>query len=97
MEEEAIPSTIYQLQIRLAALEKRDLQPHLIRYWLTPPDDPQREATIGAICQVYRQAPERVKQGERTISTDELTGVQAAYAQASRTAAGSGKSGATRI
>jgi transposase len=44
---------------------------------LTPPDDPQKEATIGAICQVYRQAPELAKQGERTMSTDELTGVQA--------------------
>ena len=30
-----------------------------------------------ATCQVYEQAPERVKQGERTVSTDELTGVQA--------------------
>jgi DDE superfamily endonuclease len=49
----------------------------LIRYWLTPPVDPQREESIGAICQVYRQAPELVKEGERTISTDELTGVQA--------------------
>jgi transposase len=49
----------------------------LIRYWLTPPVDPQREATIEAICQVYRQASERMKQGERTMSTDELTGVQA--------------------
>jgi transposase len=44
---------------------------------LTPPVDPQREETIGAICQVYRQAPDRAKQGERTMSTDELTGVQA--------------------
>src|SRR5512143_2897344 len=26
---------------------------------------------------VYRQAPERAAQGERTLSTDELTGVQA--------------------
>jgi len=49
----------------------------LIRYWLTPPVDPQREATIEAICRVYRQAPELVKRGERTVSTDELTGVQA--------------------
>jgi hypothetical protein len=49
----------------------------LIRYWLTPPDDPQREATIETICQVYQQAPELAKQGERTVSTDELTGVQA--------------------
>jgi transposase len=49
----------------------------LIRYWLTPPEDPQKEATIGAICQVYQQAPELAKEGERTMSTDELTGVQA--------------------
>jgi DDE superfamily endonuclease len=44
---------------------------------LTPPADPQKEATIGAICQVYRQAPDLSEQGERTMSTDELTGVQA--------------------
>jgi len=44
---------------------------------LTPPADPQREETIRAICQVYRQARERAKQGERTMSSDELTGVQA--------------------
>ena len=62
---------------RRSSVKKRDLQPYLIRYWLTPPADPQREATIGAICQVYRQAPERATEGEQTISTDELTGVQA--------------------
>jgi hypothetical protein len=28
-------------------------------------------------CQVYEQAPERAKWGERSVSTDELTGVQA--------------------
>jgi transposase len=44
---------------------------------LTPPADPQKEETIGAICQVDRQAPDLTKQGERTMSTDELTGVQA--------------------
>jgi DDE superfamily endonuclease len=44
---------------------------------LTPPADPQKETIIGAICQVYRQAPELAKEGERTMSTDELTGVQA--------------------
>jgi transposase len=49
----------------------------LIRYWLTPPDDPQREETIKSVCQVYEQAPSLAEQGERTISTDELTGVQA--------------------
>lgn len=29
------------------------------------------------ICSVYQEAPSRTEQGERTISTDELTGVQA--------------------
>lgn len=49
----------------------------MIRYWLTPPADPHKEATIRAICGVYREAPALAKQGERTVSTDELTGVQA--------------------
>src|SRR3989440_824127 len=60
-----------------ACVKKGDLKPHLIRYWLTPPADPQKETAIGAICQVYRQAPEVAKEGERTMSTDELSGVQA--------------------
>src|SRR5437868_10583491 len=59
------------------SLKKRDLQPHLIRYWLTPPQDPQRDDTIVAICQVYHEAPVLAEQGERIMSTDELTGVQA--------------------
>ena len=33
--------------------------------------------TITAICTVYHEAPARAEQGERTVSTDELTGVQA--------------------
>ena len=49
----------------------------MIRYWLTPPEDPQREETIKTVCTVYEQAPSLAEQGERTISTDELTGVQA--------------------
>jgi hypothetical protein len=32
---------------------------------------------VAAVCQVYQQAPERHAQGERTVSSDELTGVQA--------------------
>src|SRR5205085_3675430 len=51
--------------------------PHLIRYWLTPPQDEHREGTIKEVCAVYTQAPQLAEQGERTISTDELTGVQA--------------------
>jgi DDE superfamily endonuclease len=49
----------------------------LIRYWLTPPNDLQREETIKQVCTVYEQAPRLAEQGERTVSTDELTGVQA--------------------
>ena len=44
---------------------------------MTPPQDPEKEETIAEICQVYRQAQELAKEGERTMSTDELTGVQA--------------------
>jgi hypothetical protein len=44
---------------------------------LTPPVDPHREETIVAICQIYQEAPGLAEQGERTVSTDELTGVQA--------------------
>ena len=39
--------------------------------------DLQKEASIGEIRQVYRQAKDVAKEGERTMSTDELTGVQA--------------------
>jgi transposase len=35
------------------------------------------EQKIGDINALYRQAPELAQQGERTVSTDELTGVQA--------------------
>jgi hypothetical protein len=48
-----------------------------MRYWLTPPQDPEREEQVKAICIVYEEAAERTKQGEMTVSTDELTGVQA--------------------
>jgi hypothetical protein len=48
-----------------------------VRYWLTPADDPAFEAKVVDICTTYQEAPARVGQGERTVSTDELTGVQA--------------------
>jgi hypothetical protein len=57
--------------------QKGGLQPHRFRYWLTEEADEQREEKIVEGCQVYAQAAERAKQGERTISMDELTGVQA--------------------
>jgi transposase len=60
-----------------SAAEKRGLQPHRFRYWLTAVPDAERDQKIREGCQVYAQAPIRAKQGERTISLDELTGVQA--------------------
>jgi transposase len=53
------------------------LKPHLFRYWLTKVPDEQREEKIKEICEVYTKAVERAKQGERTISQDEMTSVQA--------------------
>lgn len=44
---------------------------------MTEEADEQREEKIVEGCQVYAQASERAKQGERTLSMDELTGVQA--------------------
>jgi transposase len=44
---------------------------------LTSVTDEQREEKIIEGCQVYARAPARAKAGERTISMDELTGVQA--------------------
>jgi transposase len=49
----------------------------LIRYWLTPPADAQFDAKVTDICTLYQTAPTRAAQGERIMSTDELTGVQA--------------------
>jgi len=47
---------------------------------LTPsPNEPEseRDQTIRAVCAVYHHAPARAQTGERTISIDEMTGVQA--------------------
>jgi hypothetical protein len=44
---------------------------------LTPGNDPDFDEKVADVCQVYRDAPERHEQGGRTLSTDELTGVQA--------------------
>lgn len=49
----------------------------MIRYWLTPPQDDQLPEKITAICSLYQAAPALAAQGERILSTDELTGVQA--------------------
>ena len=49
----------------------------MIRYWLTSEPDSQFDEKIADINTLYRQAPALAAQGERTISSDEMTGVQA--------------------
>ena len=44
---------------------------------MTPPDDPDFDVKVADICSLYRAAPELAERGERVVSTDELTGVQA--------------------
>jgi len=54
------------------------LQPQRIRSWLTPPsDDAHFDARVADVCALYRAAPALAEHGERVVSTDELTGVQA--------------------
>ena len=48
-----------------------------MRYWLTPVPDEQFEEKVEDINSLYRQASELTEKGERVMSTDELTGVQA--------------------
>jgi hypothetical protein len=57
--------------------QKGGLQPHRFRYWVTEvPDVPREEKRVEG-CEVYASAPQRAKQGERTMRLDELTGVHA--------------------
>jgi len=48
-----------------------------MRYYLNPEPDPQADEKIADINQLYQTAQERAKRGEVTVSTDEMTGVQA--------------------
>lgn len=48
-----------------------------MRYYLTPEPDPQSDEKIADINYLYQTAQERAERGEATVSTDEMTGVQA--------------------
>jgi hypothetical protein len=48
-----------------------------VRYWLTPVYDEHFDEKVTDINTLYRQAPELTEKGERIMSTDELSGVQA--------------------
>src|ERR1700681_606493 len=53
-----------------------DLKPHRFRYWLTPKPDPAFDAKRADICEVY-QAAAGADERHRTVSIDEMTGIQA--------------------
>jgi hypothetical protein len=63
--------------MRRGCSKSADLQPHRIRSWLTPAADADRETKIADVCGVDRSAVERAQDGQRTVSTDELTHIQA--------------------
>jgi transposase len=53
------------------------LKPHQSRYWLNQSPDPKAEAKIADVTSLYEQAPVLIEAGERVLSTDEMTGIQA--------------------
>lgn len=53
------------------------MKPHQSRYWLNPePDEAAKEKTAD-VTSLYEKAPALTLQGERVLSTDEMTGIQA--------------------
>ncbi len=48
-----------------------------MRHWLSPSDDPQFDAKVDDVHALHRAALALAQRGERVVSTDELTGVQA--------------------
>lgn len=56
--------------------KEADLKPHCVRYWLTPKPDPAFDAKCADICAVYKAAA-GADDTHRTISIDEMTGIQA--------------------
>jgi hypothetical protein len=61
-------------------LDEADLKPHRIRYWLNAKekDDPTFVPQVQLVCATYAEAPDLYARfGTHTISTDEMTGIQA--------------------
>ena len=48
-----------------------------MRGWLTPQPDPEFESKCAEVCALYHEAPAAAQQDVRTVSVDEMTGVQA--------------------
>jgi hypothetical protein len=61
-------------------LRKAVLQPHRCKLWInTTEKDPERfQRQVEEVCQAYLEAPQRhATDGTRTVSVDEMTGLQA--------------------
>jgi transposase len=56
--------------------KEADLKPHRVRYWLTPKPDPAFDTKCADICEVYKAAA-GADDAHRTVSIDEMTGIQA--------------------
>jgi hypothetical protein len=63
--------------MRRAFLKSGALKPHLVRDGLTPAPDEARWPKVTALNAVYHEASSRAEPGERTVRTDDMTGVQA--------------------
>ncbi len=53
------------------------MKPHRIRHWLTAKPDARFDDKCTDLCAVYARARERADDGVRTVSIDEMTGIQA--------------------
>jgi hypothetical protein len=70
-----VPS-ISQRSVGRFLKKEADLKLHRGRYWLTPKPDPAFNTKCADICEVYKAAA-GADEGHRTVSIDEMTGIQA--------------------
>ena len=71
------PGAAYLAALSGAFFKKEaDLKPHRVRYWLTPKPDPAFDAKCADICETYKAAASP-DDTHRTVSIDEMTGIQA--------------------
>jgi transposase len=68
-----------------------DLKPHRSRYWLNAQPDEAAEEKMADITGLYLQAKMLLEAGERVMSTDEMTGIQALERQYPTIAMGPGR------
>jgi transposase len=72
-------------------LEQADLKPHRSRYWLNRQPDEAADEKTADITDLYLQAPALLEAGERVMSTDEMTGIQALERKHATIAMGPGR------